>query len=121
MAGGAGVGAAGVRLHEQLRLLRAGGVPRYPIARRTGNGQDPTELCVEMRVRSADGTLRLAILDLTLNQHEKTDQRVVWIGYIETQRLQVIWMWDFYRILSHVALRAGEPPPGEPDRLERGA
>jgi len=93
-----------------------GGVPRYPIARRTGNGQDPAELCVEMRVRSADGTLRLVSLDLTLNQHEKTDQRAVWIGYVEAQRLQVIWIWDFYRILSHVALRAGEPPPGvEPD------
>jgi hypothetical protein len=88
------------------------GVPRYPVPRRAGNGQEPGELCVEMMVRSADGTLRLACLDLTLKQHEKSDQRVVWSGYNAAQHVQVIWVWDFYRILSYVALRVAEPPEG---------
>jgi hypothetical protein len=87
------------------------GVPRYPIPRRTGNGQEPSELCVELMARGADGSLRLACLDLTLNQHDKTDQRVVWTGYHAAQHLQVIWVWDFFRIQSHVALRVAEPLP----------
>jgi hypothetical protein len=88
------------------------GVPRYPAVRQPTNGQEPGELCVEMMVRAADGTLRLVCLDLTLNQHEKTDQRVVWSGYNAAQHLQVIWVWDFFRIQSHVALRLAEPPDG---------
>jgi hypothetical protein len=88
------------------------GVPHYPAVRRPASDQQPGELCVEMLVRAADGTLRLACLDLTLTPHEKTDQRVIWNGYHAVQHLQVIWVWDFFRILSHVALRVAEPPPG---------
>jgi hypothetical protein len=98
------------------------GVPRYPSPRRVGNGQEPDELCVELMVRSADGTLRLACLDLTLKHLEKSDQRVVWSGYNPAQHLQVIWIWDFYRIQSHVALRAAEPPKGaDPDAAWKSA
>jgi hypothetical protein len=98
------------------------GVPRYPAVRRAGNGQEPGELCVEMMVRAADGTLRLACLDLTLKQHEKTDQRVVWSGYNAAQHLQVIWVWDFFRIQSHVALRVAELPEGSaPDAAWKDA
>jgi hypothetical protein len=88
------------------------GVPRYPAAPRPTNGVEPGELCVEMMVRAADGTLRLVCLDLTLKQYERTDQRVVWSGYNAPQHLQVIWVWDFFRIQSHVALRLAEPPDG---------
>jgi hypothetical protein len=99
-----------------------GGVPRYPAPRRSGNGQEPDELCVELMVRSADGALRLACLDLTLKNLERTGQRVVWSGYSAPQHMQVIWIWDFYRIQSHVALRVAEPPKGvEPDAAWREA
>ena len=98
------------------------GVPRYPAIRRAGNGQEPGELCVEMMVRAADGTLRLVCLDLTLKQYEKTDQRVIWSGYNAAQHLQVIWVWDFFRIQSHVALRIAEPPDGvTPDNAWKDA
>jgi hypothetical protein len=98
------------------------GVPRYPAPPRASNGQEPTELCVEFMLRGADDALRLACLDLTLKNLDRTGQRVVWSGYHAPQHMQVIWIWDFYRIQSHVALRVAEPrDDAEPDAVWRDA
>ncbi len=89
------------------------GVPRYPVPRTAQ--QQPAEpvLCVELHISAPDGSSRLALVDLELARYEQTDRYVVWQTYDAGRRLQVIWTWDFYRILSHVALRFGLPDGGQ--------
>jgi hypothetical protein len=67
---------------------------------------------VELIARDPGGETRLALLDLTLKRQENTARQIVWSGYDAERHLQVVWVWDFYRILSHVALRIADPPPG---------
>jgi hypothetical protein len=95
-----------------------GGVPRYPVPDDTPDAPspDPAALCVEMIVRAPDESTRLANLDVTLSPQEQSAQRVIWTGYDPAQHLQTIWVWDFYRLLSHIVLRVAAPPSdAEPD------
>jgi hypothetical protein len=95
-----------------------GGVPRYPAPDEASDSPtpDPAALCVGIIVRAPDGSTRLANLDVTLSPQEQTVQRAIWTGYDPAQRLQSIWVWDFFRLLSHVVLRVADPPPdAEPD------
>ena len=65
-------------------------------------------------VRSARGKMRLECPDLHLKSLESGEQRAVWSGYDSARHLQTIWVWDFHRILSHIALRVellGEDTP----------
>ncbi len=94
-----------------------GGVPHYPQPRIAPDANSAPTLCIELFVRDASGAARLALLDLTLTSREPRDvppaQRIVtWTGYDAERRVQVVWQWDFYRILSHVMLRAAVPPEG---------
>ena len=92
-----------------------GGVPHYPQPRPAPDADAGPTLCIELFVRDAAGAARLALLDLTLTSRETLDQQaarqvVTWTGYDAERRIQVVWVWDFYRILSHVMLRAAVPP-----------
>jgi hypothetical protein len=94
------------------------GVPRFPAPddAPAAPSPDPAALCVEMIVRAPDGSARLANLDVTLSPQEQTAQRVIWTGYDPAQHVQTIWVWDFFRLLSHIVLRVADPPPdSEPD------
>ena len=87
-----------------------GGVPRYPVTRPvTPLATDPAVLCAELLAQDVQGNVRLAWLDLELSSAEDDSRRVVWSAYDAARRLQVVWAWDFYRILSHVALRVQLP------------
>ena len=49
--------------------------------------------------------LHLACRGVTLTHRESSPDQVVWRGYQRARHLQVAWIWDFYRIQSHVMLR----------------
>jgi hypothetical protein len=89
------------------------GVPHYPAAAPPKPSQDGTTLCVELTVSDAEGTVRLACLDMDLKNLEHSARQVAWSGYDPARHLQVLWVWDFFRIQSHVALRAAVPPKSE--------
>ncbi|MBN1201946.1 MAG: hypothetical protein JXJ20_08840 [Anaerolineae bacterium] len=91
-----------------------GPVPRYPVQSAATPRSDPAVLCVELRLCDAQAQIRLAILDQQLTNRESTAQQSVWIGYNNTRQVQIVWIWDFYRIQSHLALRAALPPVDSP-------
>lgn len=98
-----------------------GGVPRYPRPATPPPTGQPATLCVEVLLRDAAGEVRLACLDLDLTLHDRNDRQIIWLGYDASRRLQVVWVWDFYRILSHAALRVRIPPRDEvPDAVWAG-
>jgi hypothetical protein len=102
-----------------------GGVPHYPAGQPAAPSSRPspngTTLCVELIVRDAQGAVRLACLDLDLKNLEHSARQIAWSGYDQARHMQVLWVWDFYRILSHVALRAAVPAQDEtPDATWQG-
>lgn len=97
------VAATNYACYGSAGVPRYGGVPsRQP--------KDASTLCAELIVRGPQGENRLAWIDLDLEPVQRTDRQVVWAAYDAGRRLQVLWVWDFYRILSHVVLRGGLPP-----------
>ncbi len=92
-----------------------GGVPRYPAGQPAPSAADPAALCAELLALDADDRVTLACLDLEFSSVEQGPQRVVWGAYDAARRLQVLWVWDFYRIQSHVALRLRLPGDHAPD------
>ncbi len=102
-----------------------GGVPRYAAPKTAALSEpvpqpDPATLCVELIVRAPDHTvtepkIRLANLDITLKLHEQTALNIIWSGYDPAQHLQTIWVWDFFRLLSHVVLRVADVPTLDTD------
>lgn len=89
------------------------GVPHYPVTPAEAQPDKPATLCTELRIQAPDGSMRLALLDLDLVQTSISDKQTVWSGYHAERRMQVIWVWDFFRILSHVVLRIGVPREGQ--------
>lgn len=76
------------------------------------------EIRAELGLIAADGLVRLRLPDLMLTRAQHSERQTVWTGYDAVRRLQVIWAWDFYRIQSHVVLRAGIPEETvEPEAL----
>ena len=99
-----------------------GGVPRYPRPATSPASEQAPTLCVEALLRDPAGEVKLACLDLDLALHERNERQIVWLGYDAPRRLQVAWVWDFYRILSHAVLRVPIPPRQEmPDPAWVGA
>ncbi len=88
----------------------SGGVPRYGVDAPPRQPKDASTLCAELMLRSPQGETRLAWIDLDLEPVQHSDRQVVWGAYDSARRLQVLWVWDFYRILSHIVLRGGLPP-----------
>ena len=88
------------------------GVPRYPYV--TLQPPRPAEetptLCAELLLREAQGRPRLALLDLTLRQRQADAKQYIWETFDAQRRLHIVWVWDFFRILSHAVLRVQLPP-----------
>ena len=92
------------------------GVPRYPRPAMSKPPEGPVTLCVEALLRDPAGEVTLACLDLDLVLQQQDPRQVVWSGYDTTHHLQVGWVWDSFRILSHAVLRGAIPPAdGAPD------
>ncbi len=93
-----------------------GGVPRYPRPALSKPPAGPPTLCVEALLRDPEGEVGLACLDLDLALQGQDARQLLWSGYDATHHLQVVWAWDFFRILSHALLRSRVPPPdGAPE------
>ncbi|MCL4238520.1 MAG: hypothetical protein KJ047_09765 [Anaerolineae bacterium] len=86
------------------------GVPRYPHPLTSAPPEGRATLCVEALLRDPAGEVALAFLDLDLVLHQQDKRQVVWSGYDPARHVQVAWVWDFYRILSHAVLRGAIPP-----------
>lgn len=92
------------------------GVPRYPYPAASKPPEGPATLCVEALLRDQAGEVTLACLDLDLVLHQQDARQAVWSGYDAARHVQVVWAWDFYRILSHAVLRGAIlPKDGAPD------
>lgn len=87
------------------------GVPHYPVPTPAQGQPDPPVICAELHLTAADGSTRLALLDLDLVRTAHTELRAVWQLYDTARQMQLIWVWDFFRIQSHVVLRVGLPAP----------
>lgn len=85
------------------------GVPTYPVERRPVEHDAAPVLCAEMLVKQPEGAVRLACLDLEFALASQDDRQVVWSALDVPRQLQVLWVWDFYRILSHAVLRLRLP------------
>lgn len=95
------------------------GVPRYGLGE-SGPARQPAALTAALALRAGRET-RLACDTLRLTLLRSTDREMVWTGFDAAQQLQVLWVWDFYRIQSHVALRVALPGEGVLPDLWRDA
>ncbi len=67
----------------------------------------PTSLTVQISVQYAAPSMAQVVLEnLILHRvHHVPDQQTTWAIHDPAQQLQVVWAWDFYRMLSYVRLR----------------
>lgn len=75
----------------------------------------PATLTLDLVIEDAAQRPRWQQVAVPLKSIESTDRQIMWSGYDVVRRLQVIWVWDFFRIQSHVALRVMLPPEGAED------
>ena len=86
-----------------------GGVPHYGPARPDEPPDEPGTITLTVTLFDTKQQERLRCPDLRLRVLEQNDRRIVWSGYDRERHLQALWVWDFYRIQSHFALRAALP------------
>ncbi len=89
----------------------AGGVPRHGTGERVQAGR-PATLDASLTLHGADGTVRLGLSALRFTSLRFTSRETVWNGFDPARQLQALWVWDYYRIQSHVALRVALPSEG---------
>ncbi len=86
------------------------GVPRYGVAE-SGSAPSSGALTAALVMRSGRET-KLACDTFPMRLLRSNDREMVWAGFDAARQLQVLWVWDFYRIQSHVALRVALPDEG---------
>lgn len=74
--------------------------------------EDPATLTLDLAIEDAAQRPRWQQVAAQLKSIDSSDRQIMWSGYDVVRRLQVIWVWDFFRIQSHVALRVMLPPEG---------
>ena len=77
--------------------------------------EEPATLTLDVSLEDGAGAPRWQQVAAQLKSLEVSDRQIMWSGYDVVRRLQVIWVWDFFRIQSHVALRVMLPPDGADD------
>lgn len=87
------------------------GVPRYGAGEHVQAGR-PAALTTSLTLHGADGTVRLGLSEFRLTSLRFTPRETVWNGFDPARQLQVLWVWDNYRIQSHIALRVALPGEG---------
>jgi hypothetical protein len=117
-----------LQLSAPLRVVAAsdylrygsGGVRRYgPQEDLETPPVDASSLVVAMIWETAEGEVPLYLPDIPLRQTESDEHHTLWVGRASIYGLQVAWVWDFYRLLSHLFLRVAfsSPPTPEQDSL----
>lgn len=107
-----------VQSSEVLKLAAANnyacygrtGVPQYASSDLPAREPDVATLDLTLTITASGGETRLRLPDLTLRNTETSGQRLVWSAFEPVRHLQVLWVWDYYRIMSHIVLRAQLPP-----------
>jgi hypothetical protein len=89
------------------------GVPYYSRQREQATTPDTTSIDVALRLLDANQQSRLAWAGMRLTMARTTVNDTLWSTYDASRRLQTLWIWDFYRIQSHIALRVKLPTEGE--------
>jgi hypothetical protein len=100
------VTAAGLDVVGTENYLRYGvmGPLRYV----TNNVQShtiPETLDLQLRLLQADETAVFEITVTLQQQHHEANQRTVWAAHVAPLGMQLMWAWDFFRMLSYVQLR----------------
>ncbi|NDJ78120.1 MAG: PHP domain-containing protein [Chloroflexi bacterium] len=91
------------------------GVPRYDSTEPPAPPPDDPTLTMDLAIRGPDETeesVRLVLNGFKLRTARSEEHQHIWSGYDPERRLQILWVWDFYRVLSNVVLRVGLPPDG---------
>jgi hypothetical protein len=87
-------------------------VPRYGVIQPAARPvPDPEVFTLSLALSGARQQTRLACPALPMKLLEGTEERLTWSGTDLDQHLQVVWVWDFFRVQSHVALRVLLPDP----------
>jgi hypothetical protein len=73
--------------------------------RYTANDPSPPTLEAALSVRDDEGSVRFECPAVVLRNLQTTSRQTIWSGFDRARRLQVIWVWDFFRIQSHLVLR----------------
>jgi hypothetical protein len=91
-------------------------VPRFgqPVLPAAVPKTGPPSMTLAFTVRAADGSARLACPEARLDNLQTDDRKAIWSGFDAARRMQVIWVWDFFRILSYFALRVALPEDDPP-------
>lgn len=107
-----------VATENYVCYTRAAPPPRPTVITPVLPGKEPPTLQLVLVLRDTAGAPRFATEEVELKNQRRDRQQAIWNGFIADRCLQVIWVWDFYRIQSHIALRVGLPPEGEPAESE---
>lgn len=94
--------------------LRYGiGGPQHDVLRTPEIHTLPHILTAHLTIKPAAGT-ELPPLALSFHQkHHLPHESTVWEAQDAERHLQIVWAWDFYRLLSHLHLQAECTPAGE--------
>jgi hypothetical protein len=113
-----------LHLEAPLHVVAASDYLRYGAGRRQTMDGDPDLLAVCLSLIGAGGASLYALDGLRLVKAETGPNQIVWAGFFMDEGIQIGWVWDFFRMLSHVILRwrAAEagPEPGGLKRALRG-
>jgi len=96
---------ADLRLEAPLEIVAASNYLRFGAGSRKATGGDPDLLPVGLCLTDADGASLYTLDGLQLVKTESGPRQVVWASFALHEGFQIGWVWDFFRVLSHVILR----------------
>ena len=101
----AGGSPADLWLEAPLHIVAASNYLRFGAGRRGTMDSDPDLLPVSLSLTGAAGACLYTLDGLHLVKAEAGPRQVVWSGIALPEGIQIGWVWDFFRVLSHVILR----------------
>ena len=101
----AGGSQADLWLEAPLHIVAASNYLRFGAGRRGTMDSDPDLLPVSLSLTGAAGACLYTLDGLHLVKSESGPRQIVWSGIALQEGIQIGWVWDFFRVLSHVILR----------------
>lgn len=111
-----------LRLFDQLDTVGADNYIRYGASgpRRYVSGRvesavltpDHVPVILEFARANKNALLKLEALSLQRTEHIP-HQRTVWAATLPDSHMQIVWIWDFFRMLSCLQIRVDVPPAKE--------
>lgn len=111
-------------LEGPLDVVSASNYLGFGAGSRGATAGDPDLLPACLSLIDAGGNVLYTLEDLRLVKSEASPRQIVWAGFALHEGYQIGWVWDFFRVLSHVILRqrtlgAGDEPGGLAAALDR--